>query len=626
MTQLGRFSRSLAFRILVLLVVALLFPLILNAIHVIEEARSAEIRIQAEAQSIATTSAIAVADVIADFIATAKSVELYPAFWEGSDEDRDRILTFIGAPQTVFTALLFYTNDLEQHGSSTPASQTGNRVSAANREYAREAIATGQIAFTSTPLFALRTGIPVLPMAIPIREAGPKGRVGLFVGGTWIERLPALWNRSSLPTGTAIVLADLRSGRLLVGKGGAVADERTLSPIVLDRMRGGDNTFRHVAEDGVERLLLWAPVARSPWIVLVDTPVSEIFGPVRSAAATRLITGTIITVLIAIGLFVFWQRVTSRLGTLRKSAESWGREEWRHRTGISGSDEIGTLATAFDHMAALVQKTSLLLAEQNQDRDRTLRRRLALLHVAREAATAVDQDQILDVIYAEASDGIGGDMAAVSLWDSSRKVLVPIRHNMRPPVVPIPLGHGIAGRAALQRASINMPNYQQQVADDPAIRQSGIQNAIATPMLHDSELLGIIFVGRDDPQARFDSEDVEFLEMLAGIAAAELIGYQRARFAGALLAARTAEHELNNRLTRVIGFSQLMAMAARESPKLRELAEQVLEGANEAVAVVNQLRQITHIEETEWGAGIGSTINLDRSQETTVAAVPAPST
>ena len=136
-------------------------------------------------------------------------------------------------------------------------------------------------------------------------------------------------------------------------------------------------------------------------------------------------------------------------------------------------------------------------------------------------------------------------------------------------------------------------------------------------MLHDGELLGTIFVGREDPQLPFDSDDLEFLEMLAGIAAAELVGYQRARFGGALLAARTAEHELNNRLTRVIGFSQLMVAAAKDFPELRELAEMVLDGANESAEVVNQLRKITHIEEMEWGSGVGSTIDLDRSQELT---------
>ena len=167
------------------------------------------------------------------------------------------------------------------------------------------------------------------------------------------------------------------------------------------------------------------------------------------------------SLLVALGLFFFWRRISSRLGIMQRAAERWGREEWQHRTGITGSDEIGTLATAFDNMARLVQEASLMLAEHDQERNRTLRRRLALLHVAREAAVAVDQDQILDVIYAEASRGIGGEVAAIALWDKAGEKLVPIRHNMRSILVPLLLGQGAAGRAALTRASVNMHDYQQ---------------------------------------------------------------------------------------------------------------------------------------------------------------------
>ena len=90
---------------------------------------------------------------------------------------------------------------------------------------------------------------------------------------------------------------------------------------------------------------------------------------------------------------------------------------------------------------------------------------------------------------------------------------------------------------------------------------------------------------------------------------------ERARLEGVVLAARTMEHELNNKLTPTAGYAALLARDPSLPAHLRRAATQALEGAQAASRILNRLRQLTSIQEKEWGANVGPTIDLDRPGE-----------
>jgi PAS domain S-box-containing protein len=90
---------------------------------------------------------------------------------------------------------------------------------------------------------------------------------------------------------------------------------------------------------------------------------------------------------------------------------------------------------------------------------------------------------------------------------------------------------------------------------------------------------------------------------------------ERARLEGVVLAARTMEHELNNKLTPTAGYAALLARDPALPERLRRAATQALEGAQEASRILNRLRQLTSIHEKEWGANVGPTIDLGKSSE-----------
>src|SRR5205807_9088303 len=88
---------------------------------------------------------------------------------------------------------------------------------------------------------------------------------------------------------------------------------------------------------------------------------------------------------------------------------------------------------------------------------------------------------------------------------------------------------------------------------------------------------------------------------------------ERARLDGVLLAGRTAEHEVSNRLVTAVAWAEMLAHDPALPPDLRPHAEQVLASTMAAVRVVRQLAEVTHVEEIRWPGDHPPTIDLARS-------------
>jgi hypothetical protein len=102
--------------------------------------------------------------------------------------------------------------------------------------------------------------------------------------------------------------------------------------------------------------------------------------------------------------------------------------------------------------------------------------------------------------------------------------------------------------------------------------------------------------------------------MLASLAAAALVGLERSRLEGVLLAARTAQHALNNQLALTVGYADVLAADPRLPPDLRQVANEALSGAQAAASTVEQLQRITRLDEIDQ-AGPGPVLDISRSAE-----------
>lgn len=240
--------------------------------------------------------------------------------------------------------------------------------------------------------------------------------------------------------------------------------------------------------------------------------------------------------------------------------------------------------------------------------------REALLRAARELAGQTGGEQVLATVLREAVALLEGDDGGIARWN-------PSDGSLRQTQSFLPRGSdgtlldaelSACGRAIREQAAVIVNDYQSSIGVQTPAGRAGATAVAAAPLIYEGRLLGSLSVSRVRTPGTFTQDDATRLELLASIASATLIGQERARLEGAVLLARTAEHEMSNRLTTAVAYAELIARDSSLSPDLRKLAESALRSAREAARTAQQLREITRLEETEW-PGLETTIDLVRS-------------
>jgi DNA-binding response OmpR family regulator len=227
------------------------------------------------------------------------------------------------------------------------------------------------------------------------------------------------------------------------------------------------------------------------------------------------------------------------------------------------------------------------------------RRREALLRLARHVATSTKPtvlfatllDEALQVSHAEVgvvtrytADGNATDVAhrLVGLGDAEADVLL--------------------GRMEVVAA---IAANQRQPATDVG--------TIAVGLVYEGQMLGTLALGTRDSRRTFGREETENLETMGTLCAAGLAAIERVRLEGVLLAARTAQHELNNRLGVVLGYAEMLAEYPGLPQSMAELVSEIVSGARGMAETVDQLRRVTRIRETPRPSLTGSTLDLHES-------------
>jgi CheY-like chemotaxis protein len=246
------------------------------------------------------------------------------------------------------------------------------------------------------------------------------------------------------------------------------------------------------------------------------------------------------------------------------------------------------------------------------------RRQEAVLRLTRRFAAETDPARLLHELLCEAIELVGGTAGLVTRWDDEQRVLVPVGAS-DPGLASrsLRLGEGASGRAAQQKVPVFLDQIENGEVD-PFLAAAEVRSAIAVPLLHEARLVGALAVGstasRDGQAKRFTRDDADLLELLTSTAAAALVALEHARLEGVLLAARTAQHELNNQLAVARGYAEMLVGSPELPSHLHELAEEVMNAADDAATIVRQLRNVSHIEEQCWNEPGDTTIDLARSQ------------
>ena len=148
---------------------------------------------------------------------------------------------------------------------------------------------------------------------------------------------------------------------------------------------------------------------------------------------------------------------------------------------------------------------------------------------------------------------------------------------------------------------------------------------VVTARSRPSDLQEVLAAGADDYLAKpfvLELFDVRLavaarrVDEVAARVRAEREAEERARLEGALLAARTAAHELNNALSLPVGYAELLLLhpTITADPNLQSKVQQILEQTEHAASVVRQLQRVVRLERIPAPGDIGiDLLDLRRS-------------
>ena len=252
---------------------------------------------------------------------------------------------------------------------------------------------------------------------------------------------------------------------------------------------------------------------------------------------------------------------------------------------------------------------------QIAERERQRRRRDGLLRAARRLAAEAESAALLGGVLAEAVALLDGDDGSAMRWDEARGCLVTVRRHRSTGEAAwrIAVDEDVGNRALQRRQAVILNDPEVLGAATTPPGRSERRAALAAPMLYEGRVLGTLVVHSSDQDRQFSDDDGALLELLASLAAAALTGLERARLEGALLAARTAQHELANQLALTVGHTELISINPALPPNLRDAVNEAIRGAEQAIITLRRLQHITRLEETDWGPQTKPTIDLRRS-------------
>ena len=191
------------------------------------------------------------------------------------------------------------------------------------------------------------------------------------------------------------------------------------------------------------------------------------------------------------------------------------------RRNAFDADDAELLGLLADHAAIAISNARLYARlRERADAQRSL------AEIAGQIASLRDPTTVLQRSVADAARLLSADRAQVNLMTRGDQLDPPIAAAPAPPSkddVVVPLGYGIAGRAAADRRVRWTGDYLADDAfphdeGDTRISQQGIHSMMSAPLIGPDRLIGTITVQSSRVRA-FDEEDAELLKLLADQAA-----------------------------------------------------------------------------------------------------------
>ena len=477
------------------------------------------------------------------------------------------------------------------------------------------------------------SGKPTMTLASPILGAHGEFQGAVLVGLNlaWLNRLAT---RAQLPEHSTLFVID-RNGTILARDTDAESwVGRTLpNPTLLQAIRSqGEGTIETADADGTQQVFAFAPLTESApatAFVAIGIPLAvanEEIDRLLSRDLLGLGMVAVLTLLIAWGLgsAVILRPIASLVSFAQRLAagDLKARSELR-----SPPIEFAHLARALDSMAVGLEEQLANRVHQETQLRRINQALTTVQTVALEITRELKVATVLELITSRAVDLVGADSGMLRLWDAGEQCLIPLSwagvgqsHSW----LPLRRGEGVAGAVAEQPQALIVNNFRTSPFATPnLLARTTHQAVLAQPLLYRDQLVGVLSLNRESERLPFSQDDADLLNLFAVQAAiaienarlyekvqdyartlearvkrrtreltesqAQLV--QSAKLAGIGTLASGVAHELNQPLTVIRGYAQILLMdVAQLPPDSKPILEAIDEQAKRMARVIDHLR------------------------------------
>lgn len=280
-----------------------------------------------------------------------------------------RMLADLPVFQAQFNGGTFITDAAGTAIASAPLSLPRVGVSYADRDYIQQVLATGRPAI-GKPTLGRTLGVPVVVMAVPIRDLGGK-IVGVLAGVTNLHHASFLDTETDRDIGRkATYLLVSTEHRLVITSSDKsrvmeLVPPAGMNPAIDRYMAGHEGTSTFINPLGVEVLTSVKQVPSANWYVAVALPTAVAFEPLQSLQVHLLMGIALLT--LGAGLLSWWM-IRRQLFPLQRAAQQLALTRPDHlQTAelaplpVGRPDEIGQLILSFNTLLAELSRQRMQL-------------------------------------------------------------------------------------------------------------------------------------------------------------------------------------------------------------------------------------------------------------------------
>lgn len=256
-----------------------------------------------------------------------------------------------------------------------------------------------------------------------------------------------------------------------------------------------------------------------PWLVAYFQPTSAYLAPVQEQTRSSLLVATGIATFMAIAAFFIAQTLSGPIVRLTAVAEQIAAGEMNAQAKVESTDEIGTLAAAFNSMTLQLRELIDSLEHRVEDRTKSL---LTVAEISTAASTILNIENLLqettnltkerfELYHAHIYllDDAGENLVLASGAGEVGQQMVAQGHS-----IPLDQERSLVARAARERQgfTVNDVTIEPDFLPNPLLPNT--RSELAVPMMVGEKVIGVFDV-QSDLVGRFTEADIAVQTTLA---------------------------------------------------------------------------------------------------------------